>query len=81
MNLEMRLTTNIMSDLVVVIYTILPTCCLYKFELITIGVGVSLQFIILNLFKISFAHLDCEKIYLFHFDLVLYQESTSLNPN
>jgi hypothetical protein len=73
MNLEMRLTRNIMYYLVAVKCIRLPTSCLYKFEStlyplssllnfkpVTIEVGAALQFIMLNIFKISLAYLDYE---------------------
>jgi hypothetical protein len=73
MNLEMRLTTNIMYDLVAVKCIRLPTSYLYKFEStlyhlssllnfkpVTIEVGATLQFIMLKIFKILLAYLDYE---------------------
>jgi hypothetical protein len=73
MNLEMRLTPYIISGLVVVKYIRLPTnllnivgstldpsSSLFNFNHVMTGVGATLEFIILTLFNISCAYLDCE---------------------
>jgi hypothetical protein len=68
MNLEIKLTTNMISGLVVVKYIRLPTSLFYRVGstydpssyllsliLVAIGVAAGLQFNILNLFNTSFA--------------------------
>jgi hypothetical protein len=73
MNLEIRPTPYIISRLIVVRYIILPTSILnsvvstfdtlssfLNFNHVMTGVGAASEFIILNIFIISFAYLDCE---------------------
>jgi hypothetical protein len=73
MNLQIRLTPYIISGLVVVGYIRLPTSLLnsvgstleplsslLNFDIVMTCVGAYLKFIILNLFNISCAYLDCE---------------------
>jgi hypothetical protein len=73
MNLEIKLTPYIISSLVVVRYMRLPISILYRvgstldplyfllnFNHVMKGVGAPLEFIMLNLFKISCAYLHCE---------------------
>jgi hypothetical protein len=73
MNLDIRLTPYIISDIFSIRYIILPTILLnnagstldplsslLNFNLVMTGVGTSLEFIILNLFRISYAYFDYE---------------------